>query len=147
MREPFNLPFDRWKIRLDGAPGTLYAGEIFHLQFRFPDTYPMEAPEVIFLDEPPLNQHVYSNGHICLSILYDQWSPALTTTAICLSIQSMLSSSQVRTAPADNDFYVAGNRGSPKRTLWTYHGIINVSLIESADFLNYFRRMLSQLIL
>ena len=29
-----------------GAPGTLYAGEIYHLQVDFPEHYPMEAPQV-----------------------------------------------------------------------------------------------------
>ncbi|KAJ1664854.1 hypothetical protein IW140_003923 [Coemansia sp. RSA 1813] len=84
---------DLWSVAILGAEGTLYAGEEFRLQFRFPADYPLESPEVVFVGKRvPVHPHVYSNGHICLSILYQQWSPALTVEAVCLSILSMLSS-------------------------------------------------------
>jgi ubiquitin-conjugating enzyme E2 W len=39
----------RWVIEVGGAAGTLYAGETYQLQVDFPEHYPMEAPQVIFL--------------------------------------------------------------------------------------------------
>ncbi|KAF5455859.1 hypothetical protein F2P56_025393 [Juglans regia] len=56
----------RWVIEVNGAPGTLYANETYQLQVDFPEHYPMEAPQVIFLSPAPLHPHIYSNGHICL---------------------------------------------------------------------------------
>ncbi len=40
----------------------------------------------------PQHQHVYSNGHICLSILGTDWTPALQLSSVALSVLSMLSS-------------------------------------------------------
>ncbi|KAM2020676.1 hypothetical protein ACFX16_042785 [Malus domestica] len=56
----------RWIIEVTGAPGTLYANELYQLQVDFPEHYPMEAPQVIFVSPAPLHPHIYSNGHICL---------------------------------------------------------------------------------
>lgn len=51
------------------------------------------AIQVMFTGENiPVHPHVYSNGHICLSILTEDWSPALSVQSVCLSIVSMLSS-------------------------------------------------------
>lgn len=38
----------RWIIEVNGAPGTLYANEMYQLQVDFPEHYPMEAPQVSF---------------------------------------------------------------------------------------------------
>lgn len=35
------------------------------------DKKPIESPEVIFYGNSPDHEHIYSNGFICMSILYD----------------------------------------------------------------------------
>ena len=82
-----------WRVKMLGPVNTLYDGEEFMLQFKFNNNYPFDSPEVTFVGPPeaiPVHQHIYSNGHICLSILSDDWSPALSVESVCLSILSML---------------------------------------------------------
>uniref|UniRef100_A0A0N5AKE0 N-terminal E2 ubiquitin-conjugating enzyme n=1 Tax=Syphacia muris TaxID=451379 RepID=A0A0N5AKE0_9BILA len=118
-----------WIVHVEGAPNTIYAGEKFMLQFdqfqfRFTDQYPFISPEVIFVgDNIPVHPHVYSNGHICLSILGDDWSPALSVQSVCLSILSMLSSCKEKKRPLDNALYVSTCSKNPSRTGWWFHGI------------------------
>merc|ERR1719350_1042692 len=93
-----------WYIQVNGAPGTLYEGEQFKLKFKFPKRYPFESPAVMFIGTNiPVHPHIYSNGHICLSILGEEWSPALSVQSVCLSILSMLSSCKKKERPTDND--------------------------------------------
>ncbi|KAF6167087.1 hypothetical protein GIB67_041342 [Kingdonia uniflora] len=55
-----------WIIEVNGASGTLYSNETYQLQLDFPEHYPMEVPQVIFIHPAPSHPHIYSNGHICL---------------------------------------------------------------------------------
>ncbi|CAM2725689.1 unnamed protein product [Rotaria socialis] len=110
---------DMRKIRIDmeGASGTLYDGEQYQLLFKFSDQYPFDSPQVTFIGSNiPLHPHIYSNGHICLSILTDDWSPALSINAVCLTITVVLFS-----RPPDNDWYVRTASSDPKKTRWWYH--------------------------
>ncbi|XP_009084331.2 ubiquitin-conjugating enzyme E2 W isoform X2 [Serinus canaria] len=113
----------QWIVDMEGAPGTLYEGEKFQLLFKFSSRYPFDSPQVMFTgDNIPVHPHVYSNGHICLSILTEDWSPALSVQSVCLSIISMLSSCKEKRRPPDNSFYVRTCNKNPKKTKWWYHG-------------------------
>lgn len=109
-------------VGIDGPKGTLYDGEKFHLQFKFGVRYPFDSPEVIFVgDSIPIHPHVYSNGHICLSILTEDWSPALSIQSVCLSVSSMLASAKEKIPPPDNSIYIRTCSKNPKKTRWWYH--------------------------
>jgi ubiquitin-conjugating enzyme E2 W len=110
-----------WHVSFVGATGTIYQGEPYTLRVRFTDDYPMDSPEVVFLTPSPVHPHIYSNGHICLNILADDWSPALTVKSIVLSILSMMSSATEKALPVDNERYTRGGSRNPKETHFVFH--------------------------
>lgn len=56
-----------------------YAGGVFFLTIHFPTDYPFKPPKVNFTTRI-YHPNINSNGSICLDILRDQWSPALTVS-------------------------------------------------------------------
>ncbi|KAF3897608.1 Glutaryl-CoA dehydrogenase [Trichophyton interdigitale] len=78
-----------WQATIMGPEGSPYAGGVFFLAIHFPTDYPFKPPKVNFTT-PVYHPNINSNGSICLDILRDQWSPALTISKVLLSICSML---------------------------------------------------------
>ena len=109
-----------WHIKFKGAEGSVYAGETYTLQFKFNAEYPIDSPEVIFVGTPPDHEHVYSNGFICLSILYSDWSPALKASSVCMSIISMLSSATKKMKPPNDATSGLKYYASPKQVNWMF---------------------------
>eukprot|EP00300_Choanocystis_sp_HF-7_P005542 c14135_g1_i2.p1 GENE.c14135_g1_i2~~c14135_g1_i2.p1 ORF type:complete len:134 (+),score=26.64 c14135_g1_i2:605-1006(+) len=80
-----------WKLLLPGPTGTPYEGGTWLLTANFPVDYPFKPPRVKFIT-PMYHCNVNKDGGLCLDILKDHWSPALTISKVMLSIQSLLGS-------------------------------------------------------
>lgn len=78
-----------WQAVLMGPMDSVYQGGVFHMKIRFPADYPFKPPRVTFVTKI-YHPNVNANGGICLDILKDQWSPALTVSKVLLSISSLL---------------------------------------------------------
>ena len=79
----------KWRATITGPEGTPYHGGIFFLDIEFPIDYPFKPPHVKFIT-PILHPNVNSSGGICIDILKDRWSPALTVSKLLLSLSSLM---------------------------------------------------------
>ncbi|KAL5656635.1 hypothetical protein ACJX0J_035954, partial [Zea mays] len=66
-----------WQATIMGPPDSPYAGGVFLVNIHFPPDYPFKPPKVSFKTKV-FHPNINSNGSICLDILKEQWSPALT---------------------------------------------------------------------
>ena len=78
-----------WMATIIGPEGSPYEGGIFNLRIDFPQDYPFKPPYIVFLSKI-YHCNINSSGNICLDILKEQWSPALTISKVLLSICSLM---------------------------------------------------------
>ena len=79
----------KWIATIYGPEGSPYEGGIFYLSIDFPFDYPFKPPKIIFKTKI-YHCNINYEGLICLDILKDRWSPALTISKVLLSISSLL---------------------------------------------------------
>lgn len=80
----------KWEGCIFGPEDTPFHGGVFKLSIQFPVDYPFRAPHIKFITKI-YHPNINSSGLICLDILKDKWSPALTISKLLLSITSLLS--------------------------------------------------------
>src|ERR1700744_4433302 len=73
-----------------GPAKTPYENGVFNLEIQFPPDYPFKPPKIRFTTKV-YHCNINSSGGICLDILKDNWSPALTISKVLLSICSLFS--------------------------------------------------------
>mmetsp|Transcript_98017 Transcript_98017/g.136159 ORF Transcript_98017/g.136159 Transcript_98017/m.136159 type:complete len:161 (-) Transcript_98017:64-546(-) len=78
-----------WVSTIMGPANSVYQGGVFFLDINFPQDYPFKPPKVTFRTRI-YHCNINNSGAICLDILKDQWSPALTISKVLLSICSLL---------------------------------------------------------
>lgn len=89
----------QWVSTIAGPKASPYEGGVFYLDIRFPQDYPFRPPKVTFSTRI-YHCNINSQGGICLDILKDNWSPALSISKVLLSISSLL------TDPNPGEFHV-----------------------------------------
>jgi len=87
-KAPDNLM--EWIATIDGPENTPYHGGKFYLNIKFGERYPFIAPKVTFKTKIYHCNVNSANGEICLDVLKDNYSAALTIEKILLSLCALL---------------------------------------------------------
>jgi len=79
----------RWKATIPGPEGSPYEGGVFNVDINLAHDYPFSAPKVTFATRI-YHMNISDKGGICIDILKQNWSPALSLFKVILSLSSLL---------------------------------------------------------
>ena len=80
-----------WSGTIFGPGDTCYEGGIFRIDIQIPEDYPFKPPKMKF-ETKIWHPNISSvTGAICLDILKNEWTPALTIRTALVSLQALLS--------------------------------------------------------
>jgi len=83
--------FTKWEAVITGPKDSEYDGGLFVVDIEIPSKYPFCPPKMKFATKVWHPNISSQTGAICLDILKDEWSPALTIRTALLSLQALLS--------------------------------------------------------
>jgi ubiquitin-protein ligase len=94
---PLDNDFFTWHANIRGPEKTLYEGGVFHLEMKFPLSYPNHPPTIRLFNNVP-HPNVFGN-FICLDMLQQEvtrneegagWSSAYSVQSVLTQLQSFL---------------------------------------------------------
>lgn len=83
-----------WEGTIEGPSGTPYEGGVFRINITLPSEYPFVPPKMKFVTRVWHPNISSESGAICLDILKNEWSPALTIRTALISLQALLSAAE-----------------------------------------------------
>ncbi|QRV98794.1 ubiquitin-conjugating enzyme [Ceratobasidium sp. AG-Ba] len=86
---PSDQSLFEWTGSLPGPEGSVYEGGEFHVDITLPSDYPFHSPRMRFKTKI-YHMNINDQGGICLDILKNAWSPALSLYKVMLSLSSLL---------------------------------------------------------
>ncbi|KIY69403.1 hypothetical protein CYLTODRAFT_393710 [Cylindrobasidium torrendii FP15055 ss-10] len=78
-----------WHGSLPGPEGSPYEGGVYEIEIQLGTDYPFSAPRAVFKTRI-YHMNISEQGGICIDILKNNWSPALSLFKVMLSLSSLL---------------------------------------------------------
>lgn len=88
-----------WEANIHNLQDPRHAGMNYSLEITLAENHPFQAPVVRFIDKVRC-ENVYTDGTVCIDILQDKWSPAITISRLMITLCSVLTDPPITGRPS-----------------------------------------------